>query len=95
MFTGLPPFKSPYRPTLQEELIEPGDHMILQVVDKDKLILEKTNDEYPNTIFLDPEDTKNIKPGLYRYQLTYINTDEEINTAITSFFEVVEKYVQN
>ena len=67
--------------------------MNLKVVNlKGEPVLEKTNDEYPNTIFLDPEDTQEIEPGLYRYQLTYINTDEEINTTITSFFEVVDKY---
>ena len=91
--TFLPPLHSPFRPRLQEELIEWNDQMNLKVVNlKGEPVLEKTNDEYPNTIFLDPEDTQEIEPGLYRYQLTYINTDEEINTTITSFFEVVDKY---
>ena len=55
----------------------------------------------PNTIFLDPEDTKDLVPKLYKYQLSYepdhYRFEEhpemlEVNTMITGLFEVIDKF---
>lgn len=73
------PFKYPsgYHP-LQEEFIR--GRVILRVADiQGNIVLEKDNDEFINTIYFLPEDTKFLQPGIYLYQLEYI-TDEGEDT---------------
>lgn len=40
------------------------------------------------TIYFMPSDTKDMIPGLYVYDVQFTNSDHEINTIITSFFEI-------
>jgi hypothetical protein len=78
-----------------EEVIWPEDEVIFTVKDMNsgEVVLEKLNDEFPNTIFLDPEDTKDLQAKNYLYQLTLASPlDEEVNTSITGIFELVDKF---
>ena len=87
-----------------EEILHKWDRVTLVVTELNgDIVLEKYNDEFPNTIFLDKEDTKDLDPKLYLYQLSYepegykemiIEHPEmqEMNTMITGLFEVVDKF---
>lgn len=78
-----------------EEIIWPEDVVVFRVKDmaSGEVVLEKTNNEYPNSIFLDPQDTIDLEPKVYLYQLTLESPlDEEVNTSITGIFELVDKF---
>ena len=49
-------------------------------------VLEKYNDEYPNSIFLDKEDTINLERGLYLYYIIWTTEKdterEEVQTVV-------------
>lgn len=92
------PFKYPSGfHDLQEEFIYPKDVIVLKVRDfQGNIVLEKENDEFRNTIFIDKEDTQYLS-GLYTYQISYItdkDTDMEEEQTIVdeAFFEVHKKY---
>ena len=97
MFPNRMPWKYPsgFHP-LQEEFIR--GRVILRVVDfQGNVVLEKDNDEFINTIYFLPEDTKYLEPGLYLYQLEYItdegeDTEERQVIQDTSFFEVLKRF---
>lgn len=90
-------YKSLWHP-LQEEIIFPKDVVVMKVRDiQGNIVLEKENEDYPNTIFLDKEDTQYLNPGLYTYQISYItdkdtDTEEEQTIIDEAFFEVLKKY---
>ena len=78
---------------LQEEPIWGEIKIIVTDLPGSTVILEKSNDEYPNSIFFDREDTIDIPAGLYLYMLVYTtekDTDtEEVQTLIDdAWFEV-------
>ena len=79
---------------LQEEPIDRHGVITIKVRDfQGNIVLEKTNDEFINTIFLDPEDTKFLDPGVYLYQMEYVNDDGEVQTIVDeAFFEVTKKF---
>ena len=85
-----------------EELIRPKDRVHLVVMDtKGDVVLEKEND-ICYIEFLQ-EDTKDLEPKVYLYQLSYepdyyeeediIHPDDrEVNTMVTGLFEIVQKF---
>ena len=87
-----------------EEVLHRWDRVTLTVKDLNgEVVLEKFNDEFPNTIFLDKEDTIDLDPKVYMYQLSYepeANRSiveehpemQEMNTMITGLFEIVDKF---
>ena len=78
-----------------EEIIWPEDVVRFRLKDmaSGEVVLEKVNDEFPNTIFFDTPDTEELEPKMYLYQLTLESPlDEEVNTSITGLFELVDKF---
>ena len=80
------PFKLPSGfHQLQEEII--WDEIKFVVTDLvGNTVLEKYNDEYPNSIFLDKEDTINLERGLYLYYIIWTTEKdterEEVQTVV-------------
>lgn len=70
----------------------------IEVTSEDKIVLSVR--QTPNepvifskeadgrTIYFMPSDTKELEPGLYVYDIQFTNSDHEINTIVTSFFEI-------
>ena len=88
-----------------EEVIRPRDLVTFRVKDLNtgEIVLELYNDEFVNTIYFYSEDTEDLEPKQYLYQLSFEpladadeyemwETDKEKNTMITGLFEVVEKF---
>ena len=80
------PFKLPSGfHQLQEEII--WDEIKFVVTDLvGNTVLEKYNDEFPNTIFFDKEDTMNLERGLYLYYIIWTTEKdterEEVQTVV-------------
>lgn len=70
---------------LDEVCIDSEDVINLRVFDVSthKMIMEKNNSkECLDTIFIYPEDTEDIDPGLYIYDVTLYNKYDEVDTII-------------
>ena len=74
----------------EEVEIKPDDVITLTVKKNadGEAVITKTAEEL-NTIYFIPNDTEDLDAGLYVYDIQYENGFGEINTIVSSFFEII------